>query len=127
MIEDIDPRILAPLTAGQIMLHCFDGSDWSRFFNGIRGCSVETWARAYHIYLQSVAWKKKSRARRTIDNDRCATPMCFRTDALHVHHTTYDRIGDENVETDLLTLCERCHAAEHDKPPGDARVHNPLR
>ena len=28
---------------------------------------------------------------------------------LQVHHINYDRIGHENVESDLITLCKYCH------------------
>lgn len=31
--------------------------------------------------------------------------------SLHVHHVTYERLGDEDVERDLITLCAECHAA----------------
>jgi hypothetical protein len=31
---------------------------------------------------------------------------------VHLHHTTYDRIGQEEL-TDLIALCPKCHADVH--------------
>lgn len=35
-----------------------------------------------------------------------------RTVVLEIHHLTYERYGRERL-SDLLTLCQRCHATEH--------------
>ena len=35
---------------------------------------------------------------------------------MQVHHLNYDRLGNEDIYTDLITLCEFCHAdLEHGK------------
>lgn len=34
---------------------------------------------------------------------------------LNVHHIYYDRLGDENVTDDLITICEPCHIGMHKK------------
>ena len=38
---------------------------------------------------------------------------CGATAKLTVHHITYARLEYENIETDLITLCDLCHEAEH--------------
>jgi hypothetical protein len=44
----------------------------------------------------------------TRDNGRCQT--CFSDEDLELHHRTYDRFGEENLE-DLIMLCKDCHEA----------------
>lgn len=63
---------------------------------------------AYHKYIKSDNWMKKRQERLEIDEWECA--ICSKhACALHVHHLTYDRLFDENANTDLITLCKRCH------------------
>ncbi len=96
------------------MLHVFDAAAWRETFLRTKGSPNKVLVRwLYETYLQSNAWKIKRAARREIDGDRCRGVMCFRVDGLEVHHSTYERIGDENVETDLITLYRNCHAGEH--------------
>ena len=63
---------------------------------------------AYQKYLRSKEWFSKRQERMEIDDWECA--ICSKHNcALHCHHLTYDRLFDENVETDLIMLCKRCH------------------
>lgn len=69
---------------------------------------------AYEIYIASPNWKKKREERLKLDNWECRT--CGSKDNLHVHHKypkAYKDIPDENVNYDLITLCEFCHMAIH--------------
>ena len=61
----------------------------------------------YNEYLISPKWQKKRSERLKIDNYKCQ--RCGRPMDLQVHHVNYERIGDENVYTDLITLCKYCH------------------
>lgn len=73
-------------------------------------------------YWMSEAWKRRRRAVLDRDEHRCV--VCKRSHGdedsrlrrgktvLEVHHTTYERYGHERLE-DLVTLCQRCHATEH--------------
>ena len=66
----------------------------------------------YERYIASRAWACKRAARLEIDGHRCQT--CLHDGTLwrlEVHHKTYERFGDEDVERDLLTLCCQCHEA----------------
>lgn len=98
---------------GHTMLRIFDGPAWRETFRRTQGANAKFKAWLYNMYLLSYAWRNKRGQRRAIDGDRCQGFMCFRVDHLQVHHKTYERIGDEDVENDLITLCDRCHASEH--------------
>lgn len=38
--------------------------------------------------------------------------MCGETERIHLHHKTYERIGEELL-TDLVPLCPNCHTLVH--------------
>lgn len=61
----------------------------------------------YAAYIASDAWKVKATATKKRDGNRCA--WCGNPASLQVHHLTYQRIGNE-IESDLITLCNGCHA-----------------
>lgn len=66
---------------------------------------------AYDAYLNSAEWRKlRKRALRRAEQ-RCQ--LCNGEDDLHVHHRTYERVGEERI-TDLTVLCGWCHARFHD-------------
>ena len=67
---------------------------------------------AYERYMRSPAWKAKREARLALDGHKCR--LCDEDGtryALQVHHRpeSYQRLGKESVENDLITVCERCH------------------
>lgn len=68
----------------------------------------------YKDYMRSNEWKVKKRERIAIDQG-CV--MCGRSldkiRSIQVHHITYQRLGNENVLTDLCTLCGSCHKKLH--------------
>lgn len=64
----------------------------------------------YKKYLGSNEWKNIRNKRLERDGFKCV--CCGAAANLEVHHTTYDRIGNENIE-DLITLCKDCHKAIH--------------
>jgi hypothetical protein len=65
----------------------------------------------YDTYLQSVEWKVKKTEVLIRDSHRCQS--CGNTTHLHVHHITYKRLGNENID-DLVTVCRQCHKELHD-------------
>lgn len=67
----------------------------------------QTW---YDEYLNGDIWKRKREQRLAIDKYRCSN--CGTAKNLHVHHVTYEHLGDEPME-DLITLCQRCHELIH--------------
>lgn len=65
----------------------------------------------YHNYLTSDDWKAKRERRLAIDDNKCC--VCGSGDLLNVHHLTYKNVTNENVDTDLATLCRACHITLH--------------
>jgi len=66
----------------------------------------------YRDYLRSEAWQEKRRQKFEQVGRRCE--RCSNTTGIQVHHTTYERLGNELL-SDLEVLCDRCHATEHGK------------
>lgn len=60
----------------------------------------------YKDYMRSNEWKVKKRERIAIDRGcvMCGRPL-DKIRSIQVHHITYQRLGNENVLTDLCTLC----------------------
>jgi len=65
---------------------------------------------AYKAYLKSSEWKWLRKRIKKLHGYRCV--LCNSDGNLHVHHRTYDRAGFED-DSDLYTLCDRCHAMFH--------------
>ena len=69
----------------------------------------------YKRYIKSAQWEQKKQERMKIDNYSCV--MCGRSQkyckTLQVHHVTYQRLGCENIYTDLCTVCGSCHKKLH--------------
>lgn len=65
---------------------------------------------AYAAYRRSSHWRDIRRQALERDGHCCTT--CKGTVKLEVHHRTYERVGKELLE-DVIVLCQRCHAVEH--------------
>ena len=65
----------------------------------------------YDEYLANEHWRKVREARLIIDGYQCCE--CGSAKNLEVHHITYDNLGDEDIERDLITLCRSCHERLH--------------
>ena len=64
----------------------------------------------YEIYLRSDEWNSIRQSVLMRASYQCE--QCMNAGRLHVHHLTYERVGNEN-EDDLIVLCEDCHNSEH--------------
>lgn len=64
---------------------------------------------SYDDYLRSPAWRDVRRRYR--ESDLPQVCMCGSVN-VQLHHTTYERVGREELE-DLLPLCQDCHATAH--------------
>lgn len=69
--------------------------------------------RLYSAYLSSAAWDLKKWRRMSLDDFKCRGCGKAGGTELNVHHRTYERLGDEEVNTDLITLCSHCHSHLH--------------
>jgi 5-methylcytosine-specific restriction endonuclease McrA len=65
----------------------------------------------YQTYLRSPEWKAKRARVLEFWDYKCVT--CYSHLDLEVHHRTYARLGDELL-TDLIVLCDRCHEKFHE-------------
>lgn len=66
----------------------------------------------YEEYIQSEAWRQKRAERLEFANHRCE--LCNAPNNLHVHHTSYENLGDEPIG-DLVVLCKNCHDIFHER------------
>jgi hypothetical protein len=66
----------------------------------------------YEQYLKTPEWKQKRDEALERDGHRCRA--CNGSKKLEVHHRTYERRGNEDLN-DLTTLCESCHELFHKK------------
>lgn len=71
----------------------------------------------YREYLASEAWQIRRKWKLEQADHRCQ--VCNSDEQLHVHHRTYDRLGNER-ENDLTVLCRDCHALFHHRMPDPA-------
>lgn len=72
--------------------------------------------KEYRDYLDSEEWRELKLD--LLMNRGCRCEECFddkQPNELDVHHKTYERIFNE-LETDLILLCRRCHRLEHNLP-----------
>ena len=67
-------------------------------------------ATSYSDYLETRHWKTVRESALIEAEFMCQ--KCRSQDGLHVHHLTYERIGEE-IDSDLMVLCSRCHIEEH--------------
>lgn len=49
------------------------------------------------------------------DGYKCRVPQCKRRNNLHTHHIIFRSHGGDDVSWNLLTLCNDCHSALHDR------------
>lgn len=64
----------------------------------------------YANYMNSARWTAFREVALARAKRRCRA--CSSPDDLHVHHLTYERLGNERLE-DVVVLCENCHDIVH--------------
>lgn len=73
---------------------------------------MKKFSKEYDEYFKTDAWQEKRKQRLKIDGYKCA--LCGKSEKLEVHHLTYKSFGNENVESDLISLCKECHDFAHE-------------
>jgi 5-methylcytosine-specific restriction endonuclease McrA len=69
--------------------------------------------KTYQEYLNSPHWEKTRQEALDRASGRCM--LCnMNEEVLHVHHRTYERLGNEEPE-DVIVLCATHHAQFHGK------------
>ena len=74
----------------------------------------------YDEYIQSKQWKAKADETKRLAGYRCQ--VCNSDEDLHAHHRSYERLGEE-LQSDLVCLCAKCHSLFHN---GGRVIENPL-
>ena len=64
----------------------------------------------YKQYLKSEYWQ--GIREQILKRDKYKCRACGYNDKLHVHHRTYEFIGNEDLD-ELITLCKKCHNIFH--------------
>lgn len=68
----------------------------------------------YEQYLKTEKWKALKRERLEIDSYTCQQCGCdVDYYSSNCHHITYKNLYNENVNTQLTTLCKECHNMVH--------------
>jgi 5-methylcytosine-specific restriction endonuclease McrA len=75
------------------------------------------WRVWYNDYLQSEQWQEKRCLVFKRANFLCEG--CRRNRAIHVHHLSYEHVGDEFL-WELVAICEGCHDRAHGAPDDQA-------
>ena len=90
------------------------------FLNG-KATREKSLKRLEHLarYLRSDHWQRLSRNMLARHSYCQACGKWEKT--LIVHHITYERIGNENLD-DLAVLCLSCHLMAHQQPPEDLKL-----
>lgn len=72
------------------------------------------WRSRYETHLRSDKWRELCRQVKKRDRNLCQECLraSVRTVGVHVHHLTYERMGDELL-ADLVLLCLDCHEDIH--------------
>jgi hypothetical protein len=83
----------------------------------------QIWWSDYSRYLESEEWKERSAGIIARAHGLCE--KCGKRKAIHVHHLSYDRVGEER-ETDLQALCFQCHDEIHDGMLTIDRIHEEI-
>lgn len=65
----------------------------------------------YEEYLETAEWAEKRDL--VLERDAYMCRVCSSRARLQIHHRTYARRGNEDLN-DLTTLCERCHENAHE-------------
>lgn len=79
---------------------------------------TDTHVPDHSVYLRSAKWraiKEYIREKYNYTCQKCNQLFVNDVGKLHTHHVTYDNLGDEDVDKDLILLCEDCHRKEHKK------------
>ncbi len=68
------------------------------------------WWQNYSAYLKTDQWKHKRQ--QVLERENFLCQGCNYSKAIHVHHTTYENLGDELL-FQLVALCVQCHNKLH--------------
>lgn len=74
-------------------------------------CVIKPRRADYSQYMKSAEWFHKRQQVILRSDGKCEAIGCT-NEAVEVHHMTYQRLGNENLE-DLRAVCRECHRKIH--------------
>lgn len=80
------------------------------YYNNVVPQKSAVWWEWYNRYLASPQWQEKRR--KVLGRCKGICEGCGKRPAHHIHHLTYDRVGDEML-FDLVAVCLDCHRRIH--------------
>lgn len=84
-----------------------------------RGSASPLW-KGGHFYQSTAEWMDIRNHIRRRDKNKCVN--CGSTKRLHVHHIVPFRIAKEHNESNLITLCQKCHVRAHKQGKHDKQL-----
>lgn len=69
----------------------------------------------YEDYLKSPEWRQKKKNRLAFDNWQCAFCHAELNEHYETHHLNYIRLGHEDIERDIVSVCYTCHKDFHNR------------
>ncbi len=73
----------------------------------------------YKLYLKTQHWIDFRTKAKSYYKSECQ--LCGNTSNLHLHHKNYNCLGRETYD-DVILLCNKCHAKQHNKPVEGERI-----
>lgn len=71
--------------------------------------------RRSRIKLDPISYKKLCVLVHQRDSWKCRVTYCGGRQGLHSHHIIYRSAGGDDAEWNLITVCNRCHDAIHNR------------
>lgn len=66
----------------------------------------------YKEYLKTQHWKEVREFKLLKYGYKCQ--LCGSENDIHIHHNNYECLFNENIHTDLISMCNECHKKFHD-------------
>jgi hypothetical protein len=82
-------------------------------------CSTGEVVTSYEDYLETKHWQQFKEKYAHKHKKQCT--MCDNKENIHLHHITYERVGNETFE-DVVYLCSGCHLKVHQTDIKDTKV-----
>ena len=83
---------------------------WKERLQAIEQSIEELKRMPYAQYLKTEHWNQVRKEALRRAKYRCQ--LCNESTALHVHHNTYERRGQE-LPSDVIAICRSCHEKQH--------------
>ena len=85
---------------------------WEKYHEELRAQVRRLRALPYHEYLKTEHWQAVRGKALQRAKFRCQ--LCNIASPLHVHHRSYEHLGEEHLfMSDVIALCPGCHAKHH--------------